>query len=143
MSYDYTQIAQTCMATRSRIAARKLSRAYDDALKPVNLRVTQFAVLVAAQSSDGRQTITDLAEFLGLERSGLSRNLDPLERRGLVSLGPEKQHRARHVGITPAGRALLAAAAPLWQAAQDELAARLGDEWGLTLSRLTRLAEAV
>lgn len=134
--------AQTCMATRTRIAARALSRAYDQALRPVDLKVTQFAVLVAASLSDGRQTITEIADALGLERSGLSRNLDPLERRGLVTLGPETRHRARHVGITPAGRALLDQARPLWETAQAKLKDALGSGWDDALANLHRLSSA-
>jgi DNA-binding MarR family transcriptional regulator len=128
------------MATRSRIAARTLSRAYDEALRPVDLKITQLAVLVAASLSDGRQTITDLADALGLERSSLSRNLDLLERRGLVALGPETQHRARHVSLTPEGRALLEAAMPLWEGAQARLHDRLGGAWDDTMAGLTLLA---
>lgn len=132
-------IFDTCMATRSRIAARALSRAYDDALRPVDLKVTQFAVLVGAALSGGGKTITELADALGLERSSLSRNLAPLERRGLVALGPETQHRARHVDITPDGRALIDAATPLWRRVQDDLKERLGDGWESTQASLHAL----
>jgi DNA-binding MarR family transcriptional regulator len=137
-----SMVAQTCLATRSRIAARRLSRIYDEALRPVDLKVTQFAVLVAASMSNGTLTITELADSLALDRSSLSRNLDPLERRGLVVLGPETHHRARHVGITADGRALLAEARPHWEAAQRKLKAHLGATWEDALAGLKQLASA-
>ena len=88
-------IARACLATHARRASRALTRRYDRALEPFDLRVTQFSVLVAASLADEEVSITDLADVLGLERSGLSRNLGPLVRRGLIALGPESRHRDR------------------------------------------------
>lgn len=140
MSVSDKMIAATCMATRTRMAARSLSRSYDAALRPVDLKATQFAVLVAASLSGGRRTITDLADALGLDRSSLSRNLQPLERRGLIIVGPETLHRARHVDISAAGRSVLQQAVPLWERAQADLKARLGDDWAGMLRKLEQLA---
>jgi DNA-binding MarR family transcriptional regulator len=120
-------MADGCFANRLRRAARAISRHYDAALRPVGLKVSQLSVLVAAQTGAGRLTIVDLAERLGMDRSTLSRNLDPLERRGLVRLGPEERHRARRVALTEAGAALIEAAYPLWQRAQDDTVALVGD----------------
>ncbi len=139
---ELARIAGTCLASRARMAARALSRRYDRALRPHGLKITQFAVLVAAARSEGRMTMTEIAEALGLERSTLSRNFAPLEARGLVALGPETRHRARHVGLTEAGRALLAAAAGDWARAQAETEAALGPEAGAAAGALARLAAA-
>lgn len=136
-------IADTCMASRARLAARSLSRTYDDALRPANLKVSQMAVLVAASLSDGRYTISELADAMGLERSSLSRNLDPLERRGLVEVGPETQHRARHVSLTARGRAVLDEATPLWEQAQADLRRKLGSRWTDTMAGLDILARSI
>jgi DNA-binding MarR family transcriptional regulator len=120
-------MAEACFANRLRRAARAISRYYDAALKPVDLKVSQLCVLAAAQKSGGALTIVNLAENLGMDRSTLSRNLDPLERRGLIALGPEERHRARRVGITPSGEALLETAYPLWACAQAGAAAMAAD----------------
>jgi DNA-binding MarR family transcriptional regulator len=120
-------MAEVCYANRLRRAARAISRHYDAALKPLDLKVSQLCVLAAAQKSAGSMTIVDLAETLGMDRSTLSRNLDPLERRGLVALGPEERHRARRVAITAPGEALLTAAYPIWAAAQAGAAAMAAD----------------
>jgi DNA-binding MarR family transcriptional regulator len=129
-----------CFATNARMAARALTRRYDNALRPHGLRVTQFALLVAAELSGGERTITEIADALGLERSTLSRGLAPLERRGLVALGPETQHRARHMDITAEGRALLARARADWEAVQAATEAALGADAGRVRAALARLA---
>ena len=120
-------MAEGCFANRLRRAARAISRHYDAALKPLDLKVSQLSVLTAAHLSGGALTIVDVAERLGMDRSTLSRNLDPLERRGLVALGPEERHRARRVAITEEGDALLRRAYPLWEEVQASTAALAGD----------------
>ncbi len=136
---DIAEIPSLCLATNARIAARALTRAYDGALRPHGLRITQFSVLVAASVTEGRATITEIAAALGLDRSTLSRSLDPLERDGLIRLGPETRHRARHVHLTETGRAKLEAAIPAWAAVQDATAAALGADPAETARRLRTL----
>lgn len=133
-------IAQTCLATNARRSARALTRRYDRALAPHGLRITQFAVLVAAGLAREGMTLTNIADALGLERSSLSRNLQPLERRGLVALGPERQHRARELSLTDAGAALVKEAEKAWAEVQAESEALLGDDLEPTLASLHRLS---
>ncbi len=121
------EIATNCLATRLRAAARAISRHYDAALKPVDLKVSQLSVLVAVSLAAGKLTIVELAEKLSMDRSTLSRNFDPLERRGLVALGPEGRHRARLVVLTDEGAKLLNEAYPLWKSAQENVAEAVGD----------------
>ncbi|HEX6978424.1 MAG TPA: MarR family winged helix-turn-helix transcriptional regulator [Alphaproteobacteria bacterium] len=121
------EIAQNCACLKVRMAARAVTRAYDLALKPVDLKVTQFSLLVAA-SARGPVSITALAEMLGMDRTTLTRNLGPLTRRGLVELGPEGYRRTRDVTITPQGRAVLKQAIPRWESVQEELRRKLGRE---------------
>ncbi|MDH3474180.1 MAG: MarR family transcriptional regulator, partial [Rhodospirillales bacterium] len=64
-----------------RRTARRLTQAYDQALRPSGLRLTQFSVLANLTRSGGL-SITDLAELLAMERTTLTRNLRPLERAG-------------------------------------------------------------
>ena len=54
-----------------------------------------------------------------MDRTTLTANLKPLLRRGLVEMRvDEADRRSRRLMLTPAGRALLAAALPLWEEAQ-------------------------
>lgn len=124
------EIHASCFASRLRAAARAVSRHYDAALKPLDLKASQLNVLVAVSLGGGALTIVELAEKLCMDRSTLSRNIDPLERRGLLEVGPEGRHRARLVTLTAAGKALLAAAYPLWREAQAAVVAVAGDADG-------------
>ena len=72
-------VVDSCMCNKVRAAARSVTSAYDEALRPLGLRATQLAVL-AAVGIDGSASITALARLLSMDRSTLSRNLGPLEK---------------------------------------------------------------
>ncbi|MBT4095200.1 MAG: winged helix-turn-helix transcriptional regulator, partial [Nitrospinaceae bacterium] len=130
-----------------RRAARAAGSMYDDALRPAGLRGTQFTLL-AALSKMGEPTLGEpilgdtpmgggtasgtpmgpLGEALALDRTTLTRNLAPLERRGLIASAPGPDRRTRIVRLTPEGAQALAQALPLWEGAQLKLAAALGFE---------------
>jgi DNA-binding MarR family transcriptional regulator len=120
------EILANCACHRVRTAARAVTRAYDDALRPVGLRATQLSVLVATAADDAL-SITALAKFMGMDRSTLTRNLRPLEAEGLITLGPEGWRRSRTLTITKKGRSRLRDAVPLWEQAQHSLKKKLGD----------------
>ena len=107
------------------MAARAVTRLYDDTLRSVGLRATQLAVLVAV-GGDNVVSITALAKFMGMDRSTLTRNLTPLERDGLIRVGNEGWRRSRTVEITKKGHSRLREALPLWEKAQETLQRRLG-----------------
>jgi DNA-binding MarR family transcriptional regulator len=121
------EMAATCFASRMRTASRALSRHYDAALKPLDIKSSQVSVLAAASIGQGELTIVEMAARLGMDRSTLSRNIEPLARRGLVELGPESRYRARRVLLTQAGADLLAEAYPLWKSAQTSVANAIAD----------------
>jgi DNA-binding MarR family transcriptional regulator len=125
------EILASCACHRVRTAARAVTRAYDEALRPVGLRATQLSVLVAA-AADEPVSISALAKLMGMDRSTLTRNLRPLEAEGLIRLGDEGWRRSRTLEITKQGRARLREAVPLWEKAQQTLRARLGERsWDL------------
>ncbi len=119
-------VATNCACLRTRMAARKITRAYDAALRPSGLKITQFTLLVAIAKGAGRASISGLAERLALERTTLVRNLQLLAKDRLIDIGPEGPRRARAITLTTAGRTRLHVALPLWARAQDQLRRRLG-----------------
>jgi DNA-binding MarR family transcriptional regulator len=119
--------AAPCTCSRLRRAARAVTQLYDDALGPVGLRVTQFSLLRTLQRH-GTLTIGDLATRNLLDRTALSRNLDPLAERKLLAIVPGRDARKREVTLTRQGIAALAAAAPHWERAQREVTRRVGRE---------------
>jgi DNA-binding MarR family transcriptional regulator len=101
-------------------------------LRDSGLRATQFSLLMLI-AARGRVSLTDLAGMAVMDRTTLTRNLRPLERRGLVQIRPGEDRRVREISLTPRGKDALAAAFPLWQLAQAEVASSLGP------ARLSRL----
>ncbi|MDH5132527.1 MULTISPECIES: MarR family winged helix-turn-helix transcriptional regulator [unclassified Microbacterium] len=101
-----------------------LPQVLDRALKDeVGLNHARYAILVtlAGQGEDA-VTMTELARIAGLSRSRLSHALDSLEERGWVertSCSTDK--RTLSATLTPAGRDMLRAAAPVHVAQIREL----------------------
>jgi DNA-binding MarR family transcriptional regulator len=118
-----------------RKASRRLTQLYDDALAPIGLRSTQFAILAELDArGDAPPTVAELASALVTDRSALGHTLRPLERDGLVTLrAGEDDRRRRHVLLTARGLAMLRDAAPRWQAAQDHFLAVFGKTAGASL----------
>ena len=60
--------------------------------------------------------ISGVSALLAMDRTTLTANLKPLERRGLVTVSvDDADRRSRRLRLTPAGRALLVAALPVWE----------------------------
>ena len=117
-----------CTAARVRKASRRVSQIYDRELEAYDLTVTQFGLLVQLRAAPGA-AIGALAESMVMDATTLSRNLRPLERRGLVTAEADKDDgRVRKLRLTPAGRATLERAMAGWRAAQDQIATALGVE---------------
>jgi DNA-binding MarR family transcriptional regulator len=114
------EVASDCACRRLRGAARAVTRLYDDALRPTGLRATQFTLLVAVEFG-GRALISGLADRLALDRTSLTRELKLLEERGLVSIKPGEDRRARVVELTKPGQRALVAAYPRWREAQKQV----------------------
>ena len=114
-----------CTLANVRQASRAISQVYDAALQPVNLKATQFTVL-AAISNRGPLPLSQLADILVMDRTTLTRNLQPLIKRKLVDTAPGADRRVRNIQLTPQGKRLLSKALPLWQKAQSHLVDGLG-----------------
>jgi DNA-binding MarR family transcriptional regulator len=78
----------------------------------------QFSLLMSLNRAEA-PSIGSVAALLAMDRTTLTANLKPLERRGLVRVAIDAaDRRSRLMSLTPAGQALLAAAIPLWKRAQ-------------------------
>jgi DNA-binding MarR family transcriptional regulator len=134
-------LLDTCMCHKARMAARSITRAYDDALRSTGLRATQVSVL-AAVGARGALSIQSLADSLAMDRTTLTRNLRPLEDRSYVELAPERRHRSRMLTLTPSGQAALLQAVPLWEEAQRNIKRRLGNRrWPAVQEALSELTQ--
>ena len=122
-----SQIAQHCAVFNLRRAARAVTSCYESDLREVGLKATQFSLLVAA-FLNGPVAITVLAERMVMDRTTLTRNLKPLQKRGLLQVVPGSDRRTREVVLTPDGKHLLDQAVPLWQRSQTRLVGALGEQ---------------
>lgn len=130
---QYLEPAQGCMCFHIRKSARAITQLYEDALRPTDLRATQFTLLVASRVM-GTATINDLAKGLVMDRTTLTRNLRPLQKQGFIRILPGKDdHREREVTLTLVGQEILSEALPLWETVQGTLIDALGQ------GRVTRL----
>jgi DNA-binding MarR family transcriptional regulator len=131
MASEIAQIAQSvldrCLCKRTRAAARAITRVYDDELRETGLRPSQVEDLVTV-AANSELSITALAEELGMDRTTLTRNLRPLEKRGLIALSSEGRHRTRLVRLTPTGEAALGGLIGHWERAQTAMERQLGNE---------------
>ena len=118
---------QFCACANLRMASRAVTQFYDEILKPAGLRATQFALLSALLQVD-QIAITELAERLVMDRTTLTRNLEPLEQKKLIDIYPGEDRRIRLVNLTERGRQALAKATPLWQQAQSQVTQALGED---------------
>jgi DNA-binding MarR family transcriptional regulator len=136
-------IATLCACRNVRRAARAVTGLYDRVLAPTRLRATQVTLLVALEKA-GPIPFTRLAGVLGMDRTTLTRNLEPLRRAGLLILRPGEDRRVRLATITPTGRKAITAAIPLWEEAQRQITDGLGrGRWEAVrrdLQQLTALA---
>jgi len=135
-------LSPACTCGRLRRAARALTQLYDDAMTPAGLRVTQFSLL-RTLSRTGSMRISELAAAQLLDRTALSRNLDPLIERGLVKVAPGDDARTREVALTRAGESALRTAMPYWESAQKQVAKQIGGAKLDTLIATLRDIEAL
>jgi DNA-binding MarR family transcriptional regulator len=91
---------------------------YDQFLAPAGLRTTQFSILARLQRL-GPMTISVLAADLVMDRTTLGRNLQPLEREGLVAVVKGRtDRRSREIRLTDTGAERLRAGVEGWVKAQ-------------------------
>lgn len=126
---DKSELAKCmeCTCFNLRKAARAVTQLYDKALRPTGLRTTQFTLLVGI-SMLGTVTVTRLAEIGVMDRTTLTRNLKPLERKGLIQITHGKDQRTRVATITEEGQKALVQALPLWNEVQADVVKRLSQE---------------
>lgn len=130
-----------CLCLASRRAARVITRRFDASLRPLGIKATQFTLLAALELK-GPQSVGALAEFIGAERTTLTRNLAVAEEQSLVAIRSGTDARARIASITPRGRQTLRRAFPAWRTTQAELTTAMGIKTAENLRRLSRSVRA-
>ena len=131
MQAKIDKIAGECVAVRLRMLNRVVTNIYDDALRPLDLKVSQMNILVAAAKL-GVARPAEVCDVLELDTSTLSRTVDRMVANGWLEIVPDEDGRSQPFRLTAAGRRLLERALPAWEEAQAEARKLLGDD-GLQL----------
>ena len=117
-----------------------MARRFDEALRPAGLKSGQFSLLIALNRPEP-PSLGSVAVLLAMDRTTLTANLKPLERRGLLTVTSDTlDRRTRRLTLTREGRELLVAAVPIWEREHAEIERELdgGGDWlraGLALLR--------
>jgi len=133
-----------CFAANLRRAERAVHRLYAEEVRKSGLEPTQMTLLsVLAKAGEASQG--DLAEWLAIDSTTLSRTLAPMINRGWIASEPGADRRVRLHRLTPAGTRLLRKARRHWQRAQNRLRRVIGaDDWPQLIDQfihVTRAAE--
>lgn len=134
-------IAGECIAVRLRMLNRVVTNIYDDALRPLGLKVSQMNILVAAAKM-GPARPKEVCEQLHLDVSTLSRNVDRMKARGWLEVVPDEDGRSQPFRLTSPGRRLLEKAVPSWEEAQERVKELFGGDTVNQLNHAMRIISA-
>jgi DNA-binding MarR family transcriptional regulator len=137
MKSDIESKPEICNALRQ--AARHLTRFYDAFLFPAGLRTIHFSILAKLRQR-GPLTITALAAQMVMDRTTLGRNIQPLQRKGLVAVASgRRDHRSKELDLTETGLERLRAAAASWREAQQRFETLFGLERASALRQFLQI----
>jgi DNA-binding MarR family transcriptional regulator len=135
--------ALPCMCASIRRASRALTQIYDEALRPLGLRATQFTVLQAL-SRTGEVSQGELGRILAMDSTTLTRTLDIMARHGWIRKQRGQDRRERRLRLGKTGHEKFRRALPAWERAQAQVRRRIGDAgWRELLNSTTKLANDV
>jgi len=126
-------MAQACIAVRMRLLNRVVTNIYDDALRPLGIKVSQMNILVAAAKL-GTARPAVVCDFLQLDTSTLSRNVERMVANGWLEIVPDDDGRTQPFRVSTKGKRLIEQAFPAWQKAQQQATDLLGQK-GVDLLR--------
>src|SRR6266542_962186 len=120
-------ISRTCIAVRLRLLNRVVTNFYDDALRPLGLKVSQLNILIVTARL-GLARPAQVCDMLHLDTSTLSRNVERMRAKGWLEVVPGEDARTQPFRLTAQGKRLLAKAVPAWEQAQQQASELLGED---------------
>src|SRR5205814_9598083 len=120
-------ISRTCIAVRLRLLNRVVTNFYDDALRPLGLKVSQLNILIVTARL-GLARPVQVCDILQLDTSTLSRNVERMRAHGWLEVVPGEDARTQSFRLTTQGNRLIEEAVPAWEEAQRQASELLGDQ---------------
>ena len=121
------EIAIHCLASRVRRLSRVVTAIYDEALRPYRITLNQLNILVFLSQKRGSK-LSELAQYLQMEISTASRNLNRLRKAGLIVVQEGIDARTREFFLSAKGEQQIVKALPAWRNAQKKTNKLLGKE---------------
>jgi DNA-binding MarR family transcriptional regulator len=132
-----------CMCATLRRASRALTQAYEEALRPLGLRATQFTLLQAL-SLTGEVTQGEIGRILALDSTTLTRTLKIMVQRGWIAKRRGKDRREWRIRLSKEGEVQLRHGTRYWEKAQARLRSKLGsNRWDRLLKLSNEATNAV
>ena len=119
------RISKTCIAVRLRLLNRVVTNFYDDALRPLGLKVSQLNILILTARL-GLARPVQVCDILQLDTSTLSRNVERMRAHGWLEVVPGEDARTQSFRLTAQGKRLIERAVPAWEEAQRQASELLG-----------------
>lgn len=141
-TYRNHKKSSSCNCLNLRRASQAITKIYDEALEPSELKIGQFSLLKHINKL-GPVNVSDLAGIIRLDRTTLVRNLKPLEEEGLIEDIAIPGNRNRQLKLTSKGAQALGKAEQLWEKAQKDFEEYLGEDNVEILSTLLSKIEAL
>jgi DNA-binding MarR family transcriptional regulator len=128
-------VAAECLALRVRFISRVITNLYDRSLQPLGIKINQATMLVVLEIR-GESGPADIGNFLQMEKSTVSRNLDRMRKKGWIEVMNKKEGISQVITITTKGRKLLAAFHREWVKAQKKASDLLGEDGVAAVGKL-------
>lgn len=109
-----------CYCTQFRRSANALTSIYDEALRPVGLKITQLTLLRGLDRL-GSATYNEIATELSLDKTTISRNIKLLIDAGWVEVSADEDARYKLAKLSTTGARVLKEAEPHWRTAQTQV----------------------
>ncbi len=120
------EIGEECIGVRVRFLNRVITNLYDNAFRPLGITTNQMSILISMLRR-GFSTPGEIGNFLQMEKSTLSRNLDRMRNSGWLEILQGENGRSQRLQMTPKGRKVVEQSLPLWRAVQKEAKQILGE----------------
>jgi DNA-binding MarR family transcriptional regulator len=134
---------ENCVCFNLRWVARAVTKCYDAEMRRHGLRPTQTTILIALKAKES-WSMAELSDWLGMDRTTLVRNLQPLQRDGLAQAVGSGRGGRVEVSITAQGRKKVEEALPAWRSMQRAAVKTLGEQrWSAILADLETAALAL
>ncbi len=117
--------ALPCLCASLRRTSRTLTQLYEEALRPLGLRASQFTILQVL-TLVGEMTQGQMGQFLAMDSTTLTRTLAIMSRHGWITRRRGEDRREWRIQLSRRGTAQFGRALPRWEKVQAGLRKKLG-----------------